>query len=231
MRFMSTSTRIALSLVVLVSVGGVAVVVGAPIQWPVNGHYYECVATPLTWRSACTAAAAASYQGWPGHLASIGSLSENSFVTTQVIGSPFPDASGHVWVGGYQPVGSGEPSSAWGWSTGEAWTYTNWSPVEPNNGWDGQGDEDCLALTSNGPGLWNDICGGQCHPYVIEYEPGSLGACPTVTTSCLDMGLGCDGSQVPGAPALTRWGSVALVLLLGLGGALILARRKTQALS
>jgi hypothetical protein len=78
------------------------------------------------------------------------------------------------WIGGYKS------NSGWVWVSGEPWSYTNWYPGEPNNGY---GDESKLHLVSddyaNIPATWNDA--GNPNPaylsdtmdgYVVEYEGG-----------------------------------------------------------
>ena len=77
-------------------------------------------------------------------------------------------------LGGLQQVGAAEPGDGWYWTTGEAWSYTNWHFTQPNNN---PGQEDRLAMFSLIPNTpapyWNDITqldqniGG----YVVEMVP------------------------------------------------------------
>ena len=61
----------------------------------------------------------------------------------------------YLWLGGYQTSYEDEPAGDWAWLEGTPWTdstYTNWSPREPNNGWN---VEDHLYLRS-WDGRWYD---------------------------------------------------------------------------
>lgn len=115
----------------------------APVQWTVaaggNGHWYEPVvpAYPVPWWVADSAAVAAG-----GYLATPTSDAEDQFVynladddaywhfnvTYQVWEGP--------WIGGYQDISDpsySEPAGGWKWVTGETWSYTNWTPGQPDN--------------------------------------------------------------------------------------------------
>jgi hypothetical protein len=76
----------------------------APIRNPANDHYYEAVARSggITWAAADAAASARSFNGMPGHLATITSAEEQTFIVGQ-----FPQAiNGGYWLGGFQSHGS-----------------------------------------------------------------------------------------------------------------------------
>ncbi len=134
---------------------------------PANGHYYDLIPGAYTWTNARAAAQAQTYLGLQGHLATITSSVENAFV------NGLGDVQA-LWLGGYQLPGSQEPAGGWVWITGEAWSYTNWEPGEPNNV---NGIEDKLQYhVYGGPGNrhWNDNddSGGSIGPpgYVVEFE-------------------------------------------------------------
>ena len=98
------------------------------VQWRVedggNGHWYACIRelAGIDWESAKLASEQAG-----GHLATLHSASENSFVFALVgPANTWPMRFG-PWLGGY------EASSGWSWVTGEPWTWSNWMPGEPNN--------------------------------------------------------------------------------------------------
>jgi len=156
--------------IVVALAGGIAQ--ATPIQWTVasggNGHYYERInSANITWSNAKTAAEALTYNSNSGHLATLTSATENTFVTNSVING----ATGSSWIGGNQPSGSTEPAGGWAWVTGEAWSYTNWYPGEPNNGGSG-GGEDSVEMRSNG--VWNDLPdngNAAIDHYVVEYAP------------------------------------------------------------
>ena len=56
----------------------------APMQWTVNGHWYEYVDASVTWNDAFAAAHAAYFMDMPGYLATVTSGSENYFVSVEV---------------------------------------------------------------------------------------------------------------------------------------------------
>lgn len=145
-----------------------------PIQWAVadggNGHWYGSIAVPVPWVDAKTHAESQEWMGVTGHLATIASEAENTFIWRNL-------ASHRRWLGGFQDDGGEEPAGGWSWVTGEIWQYTNWNTVrgEPNN--EGE-DEQYLQFSPDIPlvGLWNDnsLCGevsGCDIGYIIEWEP------------------------------------------------------------
>ncbi|MFC4721319.1 T9SS type B sorting domain-containing protein [Geojedonia litorea] len=144
---------------------------------PSTGHYYEYVpASGITWTNARTAAAARSYYGLQGYLATISSVEEAQLSGEQ--------AGGAGWLGGTDEAVEG----VWRWVTGpEAGTifwnggingstpnFANWNTNEPNNCC---GGEDYVHVTFNvgNPGSWNDLPnqggGGDYFPqgYIVEY--------------------------------------------------------------
>jgi hypothetical protein len=155
----------------------------APVQWPVseggNGHYYEYVQPPppippsIRWTEALDAAAARTFMGVPGHLATVTSDAERRFLSTQVVkGVPNPQ----VWIGGVQASGVAAPAAGWSWITGEPWAYTAWASGEPND-WFGPLTERYLSMDTYLSGAWNDNTEqGVPSAYVVEYavpEPAS----------------------------------------------------------
>lgn len=184
-----------LGLALLVSVSGVA---QAQILNPDNGNYYDAIATPggVTWDAANIAAQAIDFNGCQGHLATITSQIENDFIVTNFPQAPTPDAMGRVyWFGGFQPPGSPEPAGGWEWVTGEAFSYTNWRPGEPN---DLGGVEDFLQFHGSTIGTWNDNDGSLgMSGYVVEFE----------------------GPCMPDAPSMPAVGAVVLLVMLLLFGA------------
>ncbi len=123
-----------------------------PVQWKVsdggNGHYYQAVLVSggISWDNAKTAAEDAG-----GHLATIASTDENSFVYNLV--SKHPEWNNNIgpWLGGFQPTNSPEPGGNWRWVTGESFNYSNWRGGEPNDA----STEDSLHYL--GTGTWNDL--------------------------------------------------------------------------
>jgi len=137
----------------------------AVVYNPANGHWYTAVAAAGNWDAANAAAQQMTYRGITGHLATLTSEQENTFVATSLPAS----ASGSYWLGGYQDRSAPdyvEPAGGWRWVTGEAWSYTNWSGNEPND----SGPEDYL-LFNVGPG-WNDGKSDDTsyRGYVVEFD-------------------------------------------------------------
>lgn len=166
-------------------------------QWDGNGHFYLPVYRPagVTWFQAEEHAVALG-----GHLASIGSAAENTFVFNLVSDPIYwtlatnPTRILGPWLGGHQPPGTVERLGGWSWSSGEAWGYSNWAPNEPNNL---NGNEDHLQFYTHGTvtmATWNDLIGSKLMlGYVIELEveppaqPADLTCDATVDAS--DLGV------------------------------------------
>ena len=180
---------ISLLIVSFVGLGAAGVGEAALTEWPVadggNGHFYEPVsAASITWTEAQTAAETKG-----GYLATITSAEENSFVFSVVDDDAYWYLYGGAavhgpWLGGLQPDGSPEPDGGWEWVTGEPFSYTSWSPGQPDNGGGSTGLEDRVHFWTLGTSLedraatWNDAAAFDCniHSYVIEYipEPATL---------------------------------------------------------
>ena len=136
-----------------------------PFLNPANGHYYEAIPAPngIDWFAADAVANSLTFQGVPGHLATITSQGENDFIANEFLA---PGVGDH-WIGGFQPAGSPEPDSGWQWVTGEPFVYTNWELGEPNNA---GGTEDGIEILP-GSGMWNDIDRTVPRPaYIVEYD-------------------------------------------------------------
>ena len=127
--------------IVTLVVLGLAVVASpaaaAPVQRP-GGHYYEYVASQLTWGAAETYA-----EDRHAHLATIADAAENAFVQGLVTGDT-------AWLGGTDQASEG----TWAWVTPEAFTYTNWAPAEPDDEVLVGGNGDGLAMRQDG--TWID---------------------------------------------------------------------------
>ena len=145
--------------------------IAAITQNPANSHWYQVVVSTGGWSQAKAAAASMTFQGMPGHLATITSSAENSFACSLFSAGGYP--IGQYWIGGYQDHAApdySEPAGGWRWVTGESWNFTFWSASEPNND---QGLEDDLLMYSTAPCAWND---GKTNDlsqpgFLVEYEP------------------------------------------------------------
>jgi|GEM_PF-6339218 len=119
-------------------------------QWTVasggNGHWYMPGIQPsgITWTSAEQLAEAMG-----GHMVTITSQAENSFVFSLISGSSwwFQDATNFCgpWIGATAPEPRSSPDTGWAWVTGEPWSYTSWATGEPINPDD----------AGNGSAFWN----------------------------------------------------------------------------
>jgi hypothetical protein len=137
-----------------------------PVEWEVNGHFYEVVSDEVTWPIARNQALSMSWQGHPGRLASVTSAEEQAFLE-----STFGDLLNMAFLGGFQTPGDIAPDYAWHWLSGEPWDYTHWASGEPN---DFGGPETKIEIQQIGTTyMWNDW-GSDDGPrprYVVEYEP------------------------------------------------------------
>jgi hypothetical protein len=143
-------------------------VFGAPVQWSVNGHYYELFDDSVTsYAYVLDQVSTKSYLGIPAHLVTIISTDENQFLV-----DTYSHTLSHHIIGGFQLPGSQEPDGGWTWVTGEAFIYQNWYLNEPNNA---NGFENVIEFTnstyySNRLGTWNDTDSLGNWGYVVEYE-------------------------------------------------------------
>ena len=198
----------------------------APMQWSSsaggNDHWYEAVpwfvshpVTGVSWEAANVAATTSVHMGMTGHLATITSAGENTFISGLV---PRDQAStarpANYMIGGFQSPTATTPGSGWMWVTGEAFSYTNWNTGEPNNhsptlsNPEGSlSDEDRLGFwsTSNADGLtWNDLTGLSEAGYVIEWE--AMAVIPEPETYALLLaGLGFLGFAARRRATERRW--------------------------
>lgn len=114
-----------------------------------GGSTYFLTETAQSWNSAEAEAVADG-----GHLTSITSMDENTFLT-DTFGGKAP-----VWLGATD-VADGARTEGYFWTNGDPFAYTNWHPGEPNNG---GGGEDYVAFGwqhaagySADPSTWNDL--------------------------------------------------------------------------
>jgi hypothetical protein len=174
---------------------------------PATKHYYEFVSAPgLCWAAANAAAAARTYQGLQGYLATLTYQGEQDFLSGR--------QHGQYWLGASDEAREGE----WRWTTGpEAGTliwsggakgygraYTHWLPGQPDdykNQFRPQGED--YSLFYGQSGYWNDVdacgTGASVAGYLVEY--GGLEACTPIlyTLGTLTIQVG-----APAPAALAR---------------------------
>jgi hypothetical protein len=144
-----------------------------------NGHYYQPFASPVTFASALSLAAASTLYGVTGHLVTISSAGENSLVT---------GLKNNSWVAAHDTAAEGVFKHAAGPEAGLALSYTAWALGQPGDANNGV-DEDCIAMLpiSALPSNWHDVsCAAATYAYVIEYEctsgqAMSASGCPGLT--------------------------------------------------
>jgi hypothetical protein len=216
---MNTRINIVVGLMGVFGVGSAAVAACpiTPVKSGTNnetGHYYEVyAANAFTWdeASACAAIGRAGPDGRQvtGHLATLTSSSEDSWVDGLRKDSASFLTLPEVWVGGYQPTGNrpnydgppnpDEPGLGWQWVNNEGpfpgvnngTVYANWNGGEPNNA---GGSENHLALGRYAPsGGWNDedsdltgaTPGAGIGGYIVEYDFARVvSACNDATRGC-----------------------------------------------
>lgn len=152
-----------------------------PVFFAGTGHYYELfLDSGISWTDADSAAQSLSYLGYQGHLATITSAAEDTFVNSLRSGL------GEFWVGGFQnPLTEAVATAGWTWVNGEGTfpgtnggpVYANWLGGEPNDFY-GPASEQYLAIGLGNQFNWNDEGAfGNVSGYIVEYnvpEPGTL---------------------------------------------------------
>ena len=112
----------------------------APVEFSGNGHYYELIYQQGTWLAAKLDAESRTFNGIPGHLVTITSVSENDFLD-QTFNNGLP--AQFAWIAGYEPLDDGD----WFWSSGPEdgiqfamssnatppFYYAGWGGIEPND--------------------------------------------------------------------------------------------------
>lgn len=163
-----------------------AAVQAAPIEW--GGNYYELVSSGGTWDEAKTAAEGLSYNGYIGHLATLNSESEFTFLKTiSGLGS-----WNITWIGGYKN------GSDYTWVNGEGvldfsgWSASPWASGQPNGGYG-------VAITGSGYGSNIRTQGGTCGEYIVEYQAQAV---PEPASALL---IGSGGLLIVGYRRLRRW--------------------------
>jgi Lectin C-type domain len=181
-----------------------------PVQNLANGHWYQLITLggPLTWEQARDYAAGLSYNGLPGHLATVTSSDENGYIADLISSAGSID----IWIGGYQLSGQTQPDVGWRWVTGEPWSFTNWrvQSNEPND-WPTAGEnseQNYLEIYyTDNDAYWYDEGSTVTLRYIlVEYEPAA--------------------ARVQSVPTMTEWGMIIFIVLAGLGSVYYLRRQR-----
>lgn len=106
-----------------------------------NGHYYKVYNEQSSWEDA-----AAFCQSVGGHLATITSAEENTFLYDYLVSLGLN--------GAYFGFSDVNIEGEWAWCTGEEIAFTNWDSGEPNN--EGRKEHYGLFDFSHNNGKWND---------------------------------------------------------------------------
>ena len=138
-----------------------------------DGSWYELTSAAMTWDDAESEAISRG-----GHLAAINSAAEQSFINDTFLPPPVPRILGRpLWIG----LNDAASEGTFVWSNGDALTYSNWSPGQPDNA---SGGEDYVAIDwqraiTGEPddfGQWNDTpaVGASFGPYFGIIEAPNL---------------------------------------------------------
>lgn len=161
------------------------------MQWSAaaggNDHWYDIVSTNLTWQGAVLAAGSLTHDGQAGHVATITSAAEQSFIT-----SAFGNLTSY-FLGG----SDSQQEGVWRWMTGpEAGQifYVKGQSVQPGFSFfepqfaepNGFALENFLEIKSFGNNTWNDTA-AMASGYVVEFNarPSSEVSVPEPSTLLL----------------------------------------------
>lgn len=174
-----------------------------PSLWGGNGHYYEFIDTPQTWNDANTSASGSSFMGLNGHLVTITSQAEQSFLDTYIGGLSVTPAPPAYWIGASDAAAEG----VWQWVTGpESGSvfydvslaapgvgYSNWGGGEPNNDMAGEDYVYALAASIGDTAVWNDSGAPQfpdaMQRYVVEYSQPQAVPTPALLPGLIGFGM------------------------------------------
>lgn len=127
----------------------------------IDSWYFSSGNDYLTWDAAEAYCVAGG-----GHLASVSSSGENSFLYIDVMPGGLFDPSSPRWIG----LNDKKTEGSFVWSSGDPFSYTNWKSGEPN---DSGGNEDCVEIRWN-DGKWNDNNCTNTRLFICEYPPPVL---------------------------------------------------------
>ena len=189
-----------------------APVLGAvPVLNDVDGHLYDAVAEAggINWADARTAAEGMTSGACQGYLASITTAEENEFILDEFGGgAPLLGAPGY-WIGGFENLGTADPTEGLMWVSGEVFDYADWAPAQP----DGFLTQDAIRFVGTTAGFsstpkWEDAESTELSPgYVVEFD----GAC--TDEALLDIMLKLTQGEGPRNINLKSQGKIAAAVL------------------
>lgn len=146
MKKTTIKTLIKLCSLVVLTIPAHAGVISGPIVSPVNRHTYYLL-SQNTWTASEAEAVTLG-----GHLATVRSLDENSWIFSQF--SQFGGTDRGLWIG----LNDAAQEGTYVWASGEAVSYLHWASGEPRNE---NGLDDYVHLfypsdTSGRASFWND---------------------------------------------------------------------------
>jgi hypothetical protein len=161
---------------------------GSARPYAPTGHFFEYVPDYYSqWTDAKGAAAARTYFGRTGYLATINDAAENAFATTKL--------NGHgAWIGGSDAASQGAREGYWTWVTGPeagntfcistkagsclanpGWYQNFTKPDEPNNY---NTNENYLQYVGGDTGTWNDLNTPGTNQYAVSGYVVEYGGMP-----------------------------------------------------
>lgn len=178
----------------------IAFSIGTAIAFSGNGHFYEFKAGSFSWATAKTNAAALTFYGQQGYLATITSQAENDFIQQKLSADGWIGASDdytfiNAATGASTYANQTASEGKWYWVTGPAGEigtqfsngngspvsvssrYMNWNTSEPNNS--GSNENACQIFSTSSTGKWNDLNATSLLGYVVEY--GGMPGDPVVS--------------------------------------------------
>ncbi|MFN6153587.1 MAG: lectin-like protein [Dolichospermum sp.] len=139
-----------------------------------NGKFY-LLSNAGTWQQAQAQAVTLG-----GNLVTVNDAAENQFLV-----NTFGGTEG-LWIGLTDEVTEG----TFKWANGEAVTYTNWSPGQPDNS---GGNQDYAWTNFQNPGKWDDAGGGTVFRGIIEIaNPSNDTIIGSTGNDTIDGGIGQD---------------------------------------
>ncbi|WP_165764566.1 Ig-like domain-containing protein [Flavobacterium cyanobacteriorum] len=184
-----------------------SITLGDASYLPSTGHYYKFIPfDDISWSEARAAAAASTYYGIQGYLATITSTAEAQMVGEQTRVTGWIGGSDEETEGVWKWMGGPEAGTVFwnGAANGSTPNFAFWNTAEPNN----INNEDYAHITARGVGVtgsWNDLpnagSDGDYRPrgYVVEY--GGMPGDPVINISA--------STVINVAPVVTATGSAS----------------------